>query len=62
VDPRGIVTLCRTHHEAYDAGRIDLVPYLTHVEQAYAVERIGIVAALRYMAGRDRANWIMEAL
>lgn len=60
VDPRGIVTLCTAHHQEYDAGKLDLLPYLTNREQAYAVERIGLVSALRYISGRESAREIME--
>jgi hypothetical protein len=41
------VPLCIDHHLAYDAHRLDLLPYLTTAEQAAAVEHVGIVAALR---------------
>ena len=38
-DPRNIVPLCGDQcHPAYDQGRLDLLPYLTASEQAYAVE------------------------
>lgn len=65
VDRRGIVTLCREStgggcHPAYDAGRLDLLPHLSFEKQAYAVERVGIVSALRYISGRDRAARILE--
>lgn len=42
-----IVPLCRTHHAEYDSRRLDLLPYLTHEEQASAVAHVGIVSALR---------------
>ncbi|NCA17727.1 MAG: HNH endonuclease [Betaproteobacteria bacterium] len=56
-DPRNCLPLCRRHHTAYDladpqTGRtIDLIPYLTNEEQAYAVELIGIERAYRRLVG-----------
>lgn len=54
VDPDDIVPLCSYRdaglggcHQAYDARRLDLLPYLTHTEQAAAVRHVGIVSALR---------------
>jgi hypothetical protein len=47
-----IVPLCRLHHDLYHAGDLDLLPYLTHDEQAYAVFLVGYVRAGQYMSGR----------
>lgn len=46
-DARNIVPLCRKHHVEYDQGRLDLLPYLTREEQAYAVELVGLYEAYR---------------
>ena len=56
-DPRNGLPLCRRHHRAYDiadpqTGRtLDIIPYLTSEEQAYAVELIGIERAYRRLVG-----------
>jgi len=47
-----IVPLCRLHHDLYHAGDLDLLPYLSHDEQAYAVFLVGWERAGRYMTGR----------
>jgi hypothetical protein len=50
-----VVPLCRAHHRAYDAGRLDLVPYLEpgcRAHAAHAVAHVGLVAALRRLSGR----------
>ena len=64
VDQRGVVPLCVTArggcHRAYDAGELDLLPHLTFAEQAFAVERVGLVTALRYISGRSGAKMILE--
>lgn len=44
--------LCRLHHELYHGGDLDLLPYLTQDEQAYAVFLVGYVRAGRYMSGK----------
>ena len=46
VDQRAVVPLCIAHHRAYDASLLDLLPHLSHMEQAFAVERVGLVTAL----------------
>lgn len=46
-----IVPLCRAHHQAFDGLRLDILPYLTLGEQAYAVELVGLVEALRRVSG-----------
>jgi hypothetical protein len=45
-----IVPLCREHHTAFDAHRIDLLPHLTYAEQAEAVRVIGIERARERLA------------
>jgi 5-methylcytosine-specific restriction endonuclease McrA len=46
-DARNICPLCRNCHAAYDQGKLDLLPYLTREEQAYAVELVGLYEAYR---------------
>lgn len=41
VDADSIVPLCKTHHLAYDAHELDLLGYLTVVEEARAVRDAG---------------------
>ena len=64
VDKLAVVPLCVTQrggcHRAYDAGELDLLPCLTFAEQAFAVERVGLVTALRYISGRGVAKMILE--
>lgn len=56
VRPDDIVPLCRAHHLAYDDRALDLLPYLSHLEQAAAVEHVGIMSALRRLSSsRDGA-------
>lgn len=47
VDPDDVVPLCRPCHTAYDARRLNLLPYLSLAEQAKAVSHVGIARALR---------------
>lgn len=54
-DPRNIVPLERLTHMAYDAGNLDLLPYLTLSEQAYAVELVGIAEAYQRITGERLA-------
>lgn len=51
VIPHDVVPLCREHHSAYDKHELDLLPYLTHEEQAAAVSHVGIVSAMRRLTG-----------
>lgn len=51
VDPDDVVPLCERHHQAYDKRELDLLPFLTHVEQAAAVSHVGIISALRRLTG-----------
>jgi 5-methylcytosine-specific restriction endonuclease McrA len=46
-DARNIVPLCPDCHKAYDEGGFDLLPYLSHEEQAYAVGLVGLFEAYR---------------
>jgi 5-methylcytosine-specific restriction endonuclease McrA len=46
--PDNIVPLCHEPcHAAYDAHRLDLLPYLTLAEQAYATGLVGLAEAYR---------------
>lgn len=47
VHPHDVVPLCKKHHTAYDQHKLDLLPYLSHDEQAAAVSHVGIVSAMR---------------
>lgn len=52
VPENAIVPLCRAHHEAYDARRLDLLPYLFLPEQVNAVEAAGgITGANKRLSG-----------
>jgi len=51
VHPLDVVPLCHTHHEAYDARRLDLLPHLSIAEQARAVEHVGLARAYRRLTG-----------
>ena len=59
-DQLAVVPLCVTHdggcHPAYNAGALDLLPHLSLAEQAFAVGRVGIAEALRYISGRYARN------
>lgn len=46
-DARNIVPLCRSCHASFDQGKLDVLPYLSRVEQAYAVELVGLYEAYR---------------
>lgn len=50
VRPVDVVPLCEACHRAYDLHALALLPYLTHDEQAAAVEHVGIVGAYRRTA------------
>jgi hypothetical protein len=64
VHPDDTVPLCVKAdggcHQAFDAHRLDLLPYLTYSEQARAVGHVGIVAALRRLSGRDTASSVVN--
>ena len=54
-DTLNIVGLCGFRgcdaHRSFDEGRLDLLPYLTREEQAYAVELVGLAEAYRRITG-----------
>lgn len=50
-----VVALCRRHHHAYDAGALDLLPYLEparRTEICDAVAHLGLIGAVRRLTGR----------
>ena len=50
-----VTALCRRCHRAYDAGRLDLLPYLEpewRAQIAHAVGHVGMIGALRRISGR----------
>ena len=51
VNPSNIVPLCQGHHMAFDAHRLNLLPYLNLDEQAYVVGEVGIMRALKRLEG-----------
>lgn len=55
-DEKNICPLCRFHHELFDRGELDLLPYLSKVEQAYAVLLVGFERAGRYMKAQRRPD------
>ncbi len=57
-DPRAVVPLCRTHHSAYDEGRLSLLEHLEphwRAELAFAVERVGLMSTLRRVTNEREA-------
>jgi hypothetical protein len=49
-DALDVVPLCRACHRAYDAGLLDLLPYLEpayRAQLAHAVRHVGLIGALR---------------
>jgi hypothetical protein len=53
-DARCVTALCRDCHRAYDAGRLDLLPYLEpawRAQLAHAVGHVGLIGALRRISG-----------
>jgi hypothetical protein len=57
--PLCTVALCRPCHRAYDAGELDLLPYLEpghRAEVAHAVGHVGLIGALRRIGGRARRS------
>jgi hypothetical protein len=55
--PLCMVALCRACHRAYDAGELDLLPYLEpayRAQLAHAVGHVGLIGALRRISGEDR--------
>jgi hypothetical protein len=56
-DALDVVPLCRACHRAYDAGELDLLPYLEpgfRAQVAHAVGHVGLIGALRRISGEDR--------
>lgn len=47
VQPCDIVPLCTEHHGAYDSRRVSILEVLTLEEQAAAVQKLGLIRALR---------------
>jgi hypothetical protein len=48
-DPRAVVPCCRRHHQMYDLGQLDLLPFLEprfRAELGFAVERFGLLRTL----------------
>jgi 5-methylcytosine-specific restriction endonuclease McrA len=45
------VPLCRSCHRAYDSRELDLLPHLTHAEQAHAVGLVGMFTAWHVITG-----------
>lgn len=56
VRPVDVIPLCGACHRNYDGRNLDLLPYLTHDEQAAAVGHLGIIGALRRISGRQAAS------
>ena len=53
-DARCVTALCRVCHRDYDAGRLDLLPYLEpawRAQLAHAVGHVGLIGALRRISG-----------
>lgn len=59
VHPDSVITLCgpstdpSTCHGRFDGHQLDLRPYLTPDQLAWAIDRIGYGPAMRALAGRD---------
>ena len=56
-DALDVVPLCRRCHAAYDAGELDLLPYLEpgfRAQVAHAVGHVGLIGALRRISGKHR--------
>jgi hypothetical protein len=52
--PTCCIALCRVHHRAYDAGELDLLPFLEpgcRAQLAHAVGHVGLIGALRRVSG-----------
>jgi hypothetical protein len=52
-----VCPLCRRCHAAYDAGELDLLPYLEpgfRAQVAHAVGHVGLIGALRRISGNHR--------
>ena len=56
-DARCVTALCRVCYRAYDAGRLDLLPYLEpawRAQLAHAGGHVGLIGALRRLSGANR--------
>lgn len=54
VNPASVIPMCRSCHQSYDAGRVDILPYLSLDEQVQAVKDAGGLAlAMRRICGRS---------
>jgi hypothetical protein len=54
-DPTCCVPLCRVDHRRYDAGELDLLPYLEpayRAQLAHAVGHVGLIGTLRRLTGK----------
>lgn len=61
MDATGICPLCPSCHREYDSHELDLLPYLTPVEQAHAVLMAsGIVSAERIITGQRKTGYTLE--
>jgi hypothetical protein len=59
-DPLAVVPLCRAHHREFDEGLLSLLEYLEpryRLEVAFAVERVGLITALRRITN---SRWTCE--
>lgn len=54
-DEDNCLPLCRRCHQAYDERRLDVLPYLTREEAAYAVGLVGMLSALERVTNR---RWV----
>jgi hypothetical protein len=63
-DPRAVFPLCRAHHDAYDAHRLDALPLLEQdgwrEHLAFAVARFGLVSTLERVTGA-RVSYVERA-
>ena len=59
-----VIPVCRAHHRAHDRGELDLLPYLEpawRAQLAHAVGHVGLIGALRRIAGGSRTQVPEEA-
>lgn len=57
-EPLAVIPLCRRDHQAYDQGRLDLLPFLEpgyRKELAFAVERFGLLPTVRRVTNQRMA-------
>ncbi len=52
-EPAATVPLCRSLHDAYDAHRLNLLPFLTREEEVHATLEVGILGALKRITSAD---------